>query len=341
MLALAIVEVGLRLTGSAPLHRHALASFHDGHPRIGWIGSPGFEARFLRAEFDVRIASGPDGFRRPDPNVDGGDRPVAAFLGDSFTWGWGVDQGEVFTDVLRGLLDDRWSVKNYGVNAFGTTQELVLLREIVLPTRPRRVTVLFFANDPEECIDSRGGRRPWARLAGDRIAIENLPPERETASLVRRLSRRSLALSSVRYGANALGDLARRVEASAAPIAVGEKWREVPEGWSVCSALLREMADTCAAADPPVEFRLVYVPTAHDVVHHGGEGPSALHAAVVEACAADGIELLDLTADFARAWRDHPDRGDLASPYYFRIDGHWTPEGHALAARRIAESFGE
>ena len=66
---------------------------------------PDLAARFYGPDFDVRIVNGPGGFRVAGARVlPDADAECVVVLGDSFTWGWGVAQGEIFTDHLQDLL---------------------------------------------------------------------------------------------------------------------------------------------------------------------------------------------------------------------------------------------
>ena len=53
-------------------------------------------------------------------------------LGDSVTFGWGVSQGETFSDQMEPLLQEqtgaRWQVINAGVNGYNSEQEAIYLR---------------------------------------------------------------------------------------------------------------------------------------------------------------------------------------------------------------------
>ena len=64
-----LMEAVLRAAGWAPMQRHAMASFHDRHPTLGWVGAAGYEARFRSPEFDVVIGSDDEGFRVPGHGV--------------------------------------------------------------------------------------------------------------------------------------------------------------------------------------------------------------------------------------------------------------------------------
>ena len=121
--ALLVAEVMLRTINVVPEVANPLYSFHESDPVLGWRGRPDVRLRFRRAEFDTLIEHGPDGWRRPDPPAPADATRRVLFLGDSFTWGWGVAQGEVFTDRLQQRLPSV-AVVNRGVNGFGTAQSI-------------------------------------------------------------------------------------------------------------------------------------------------------------------------------------------------------------------------
>ena len=58
--------------------------------------------------------------------------------------------------------------------------------------------------------------------------------------------------------------------------------------------------------------------------------PQAAHEHILHLLAAEDIPALDLRPAFRQALKE------THRPLHFAIDGHWTPEGHALAARELA-----
>ncbi len=147
--SLGLAEIGLRCAGYKLSYLNALRSFHEPDQLVGYRGKPNFTARYHTSDFDVVIAHDERGFRRHEtPPPKRLDAPAIHVFGDSFTWGWGVEQGEVYSDVLaREMPDSR--VVNWGLNASGTVQQYAMFRQRVLPDlKPGDVVIVaFFQND--------------------------------------------------------------------------------------------------------------------------------------------------------------------------------------------------
>lgn len=363
VLPLVVLDGLMRWTEVVPLQRNPLSGFHRTDRWLGWLGTPGYRARFRRPEFDVVIHSDADGFRLPAGPQAAEGAPVVAVLGDSFTWGWGVGQGQVFTDHLQALVGPSLAVENYGVNAYGSGQQLLLLERLLAGPEPdpEAVVVMFYANDLKDNRDPKDGERPWFRLAGDDLVRENLPVERGVAGWWREVWRRSPLLSAVRYHVNAAlsGDVLAAIERPApdraardravpdkepepesapghaaehAPgHALGRTPQEELEAWRLQRAILAEMRVLCALQG--VDLRVVNIPSRRAV-----EDPDAAGAQpgrrLAELCGELGIAYLDLAAGL-RARVSLPAGGRL----YFPDDGHWTPHGHRAAAEILGEAW--
>jgi len=72
-------------------------------------------------------------------------------LGDSFVWGYGVGDSEIFTEVLERQLQAEgrpWEVINTGVSGWGTDQEYLFFREEGVKYSPDIVVLAYyFGND--------------------------------------------------------------------------------------------------------------------------------------------------------------------------------------------------
>ncbi|HET7585747.1 MAG TPA: SGNH/GDSL hydrolase family protein [Gemmatimonadaceae bacterium] len=73
-------------------------------------------------------------------------------LGDSFTFGIGVNDGEVYTDALAAALGPRYTVINGGVGGWGLDSEIKWYFAEGRQYKPRFVIVQFCANDPTDFV---------------------------------------------------------------------------------------------------------------------------------------------------------------------------------------------
>ncbi len=328
-------EAWLRATDSIPRQQNSRRAFHDHHPRLGWVGSKNYVARFRRDGFDGLTAFDEDGFRRVEVPFEGPpDAPLVAFLGDSYTWGYGVSQGEVFADHLQRALGQRARVANFGITGFSTGQEWILLEDIVLPRAPRIVTVVFCPNDLLDNTDSWGGRRPWFQLVDGVVQRENLPVERKITGPLYAFARRSLAYTALRYRLNVLAERFRSSHAAPPRDHMASPAGDTRELWELQLAILREMRDQCRAAAPPVELRVAYAPGLANL-----RGDDALPQELGRVCAQLEIPYFDPCDAFRQAWADAHDSGSAGQPLLFPLDTHWAQAGHALFARLLFEHF--
>ena len=111
---------------------------------LGWFPIPNAKTEFLGSR-SIQVNNNSLGFR----DIEFGEKKKKriAFVGDSFLWGYDVEEQERFTDKLRPLLPDH-EVLNLGVSGYGTDQELLLLKKWFDRLQPDVVFLLFFsAND--------------------------------------------------------------------------------------------------------------------------------------------------------------------------------------------------
>ena len=86
-----------------------------------------------------------------------------AVIGDSFTYGNGLDQGQRFSDRLQQWLPAGYEVLNFGVAGNNTPHHLNTLRAAVLPADPDFVLLQWFVNDIEGA-DLSGRPQTWPLL---------------------------------------------------------------------------------------------------------------------------------------------------------------------------------
>ncbi len=154
LLAVGLTEVLLRVVNPGgmvffhPLPYHMQGMIDD--PQLGYVHPRGVsyqlgENRVSLNAHGLRSAEIP--YAKP-----AGQRRVLA-LGDSVTFGWGVDQGENFSDRMGPLLGPRWTIVNGGINGYNTEQEQIWLETEGLRYQPDIVVLVYVVNDTEPVFD--------------------------------------------------------------------------------------------------------------------------------------------------------------------------------------------
>ncbi len=124
-------------------------------PRLGWRNIPGWEATTNGKKLTINSRGLRD--REYALAKPAGVRRVLV-LGDSYTWGYGVANDEIYTEVLERSLAARGQVVqviNSGVSGWGTDQEYLFLEAEGMAYQPDVVVLaLFLINDPENNANS-------------------------------------------------------------------------------------------------------------------------------------------------------------------------------------------
>jgi hypothetical protein len=132
-------------------------SFTVYDPLYGQTLKKSFSARRITPEFTMRFTTNSDGFRGPELGMLS-SRPIL-FLGDSFTMGYGVNDGEEFPAPVRAALSQRGSkmvsVINAGVGNSGNGRWAKFLRAEARRYNPALVVLQIHANDFGDNIRER------------------------------------------------------------------------------------------------------------------------------------------------------------------------------------------
>ena len=143
---------------------------------LGWKLAPGWQGRHVHHDFDVSYRVNSLGFRGDD--LDFARPGSVMFLGDSFTFGLGVNDDEVFAELLNQSSD--LTHLNAGVPGYSNDQQLLLL-DTLMEYRPAKVIwVVYLGNDlldngePFPLQAAHG--KPYFRMTPDgRLSLQNVP----------------------------------------------------------------------------------------------------------------------------------------------------------------------
>jgi hypothetical protein len=339
------VETALRLFGADTPTSHPLGAYHRFDPEIGWTGAPDVDRTF-RIHFRERTLPGTVRVRHNRDGLRGAEVPVArtpgrarvVVLGDSYLWGWGVEDDETFSARLARLTGAE--VVTLACSSYGTIQEMLLFETAGAAYRPDVVILGFHMNDLEDNVDSYGERRPFGAMDGGELALRNHPVRRRIEGPLR------VWLYDRSRAALFLGDRWQRFVATIdgaagsgepRPYVPRSLFRDDPDfdrAWEVTRAALERLDRSIRGAG--AEMVILAVPHPIQVL----DERRALDLAQLGRSEAD-VDL-DRTIERLRAFA--AERGarflDLRpalrggrEPYNERPEFHWTPAGHDAAAR--------
>jgi hypothetical protein len=305
-------------------------------PVLGYRGRPDFEGRFAPpGKFDVRVRHDGNGFRAQEhAKPPEACRRRLDVYGDSFVWGWGVDQGEVFTDLLNRDLPDT-CVGNLGLNASGTVIQYTLFET----EGSRRIApgdtvlVLFCHNDFADNYD----QEEEASAVIEDGRVRRLPPRRPFQSPTRAFLKQNVYLYSLvsfvaaqlRQSSGQDRDEERMLKH--AGIEADDPRLVVTEHFL---AVFRDDVRGRGA-----RFLVAYIPPGAEYgeprrdAERESQAAALYRTALTGILERQGIEFVDLLPDFLAAKRSHP---ELALT--LERDAHWARSGHALVAQVIARA---
>lgn len=297
-------------------------------------------AQGLRMDYDLSARGIPGGRR-------------ILLVGDSFTFGYGVQQNEVFSAQLQRLLDpDRRRIEliNAGfASGFTLDTEYLFTREVGAKWHPDLVIVgVSLPNDLDDL-----GTTTWSisdgRLVSIRKLNEYVPLWIKKSGLVNLFVKRAWPriqnLTAGPRTPKAEGELnsvcslpeepyrppSPKRRASWAPSEINlsaENWSETEKAEWVAKAW-SEDADA-----QRYRLKLLFIPDREEVEGTSSEGSirrlQFIRSVFAQAAASAGLEILDPALDMRRRWCQ------TGEGYYFGIDGHWNANGHRFIAAWLA-----
>jgi lysophospholipase L1-like esterase len=323
---------------------------------LGYAHRPDWETVHATEDFEVTVHTNALGLRGADvaPAKPRGTFRILV-LGDSFAFGFGVEDGEAFPAVLERVLPppagyERVEVWNAGVAGWSVDQYGLLLETRGFGWRPDLVLLAETENDP--------GDLAWNRLELD---ARRLPVRVEPT---RRMIDQRGRMKYLKGGPLALPDLAFPGQAWLADRSQLYHWLRyrLAKLWiarAVRGEERRLRAEAGAPPDGPIESltpdqiqRGLWSGSAFQLRYH-----RYLLEAMRAACAERGVAFATLLVNF-RAGQARPEtaaalRADCArdarcvpsesllaghaeAEVFFPEDGHWNARGHALVAEGLA-----
>jgi len=147
LFALSLSEIALRLVGFKPLYVSPERDrFWKYDSTLGWAHEPGQDGIFETPQFRTFVRINQKGLRDREHLYEReNDTERILVLGDSFAWGYGVEESERFSQLLEKSLDAE--VINAGVSGYSTDQELLWYRNEGTKYETDLVILVLAGND--------------------------------------------------------------------------------------------------------------------------------------------------------------------------------------------------
>lgn len=304
LVSIGVVELVLRLVDPLGISYYELAGNYVrdklADDQLVFRHKPSWETSYGR----VRVTYNERGLRDRPILPKGEDEYRVLALGDSVTFGWGVDQEKTFVarlePLLQGSLHRPVRVINSGVGGYNTVQELTYFKQEGGTLQPDLVMLTYVQNDIEverKPFDPWAQSSPWGKPFPD--MLETMMGKLWLYRLVYHTYNHALP----------------KPQAGPAPSPSQET-----TGWRQSMAALRELADMCE--ERKISFIIFFerldprdnTLLLEDVVRH-----------------AKGVPVRDMAPWFAGL--------NIASHVNSKVDGHPNAEGHRVMAEHMAEDI--
>jgi len=343
-------EIGLRLCGYNRSYLNPIGSFHWPDPVTGCRGKPNFTGRFRTRDFDVVVSQDELGFRRREehPGLPHMQHDLYV-LGDSFVWGYGVGQQEVFTNQMEPLLPG-YRVHNLGLIGAGTVEEYTLFKTYVYDhLRPGdQVLLALFGNDFGDNVGRYLDERLHATIDADG-KITLVPPRAGTFAnqLKSEFKDWSCLFNLVTYCIDRYRDSGSHTQDTTKATRIVPSTEAIVKATSDDSAEVRItrhfLAELKKACDEKqAKFTVAYIPGEaelgeDDIMSTGDLSPPEELAyrqafeRITKSLNITTIDLLPAMLDAKRTKRFER----LSFPHDF----HWNAAGHTVAAEAICKGL--
>ena len=298
---------------------------HRFDPELGYITNPNLDFAYHTEEFDIQIRTNSQGYRDDEESMDS---PRVVFLGDSFCFGWGVQQEETCATVFENLTGTK--TLNLGISGYGTVQECLLFERACEDPRfgSPVVVVLVYANDLEDNCNLLG---LWPTLYKHERQVSFTTPSEEAFGewFLRPDDDRFRMLGEPSY----IVDLFRKVYLDVRYTRKVMTWLE-SHPWDCKKGRLLNQGETfehcvrklrAVACERGSSLLFTYIPSRR---YSESSEDEDCYAIVRNVLCRLSLPLVDL-------------RTVLSVKDYFLYDIHWNPSGHRKAAWVIHKVLAE
>jgi len=359
VIALIIGECGMRIVKPAQLiQTDNQFNYYTFSSKFGWKGKPDAVGGFSRyGEYHVRVKNNSDGIRDREYPVEKKCFRMAV-MGDSYTWGFGVEQDEIFMEILERAYFKNIEVFNLGLSGYSTVLSYLLFKE--LDAKYNYDFALFFYNtgDFKRNVeaDNNGYARPYAATEKGALVFKGLPV-REAKPVYHGLKSKLYIRKLVSLvKAKLTGKIISLKSASRNEPNYGYKTGDIPVptlndgrhdyAYGITKEIFREIKDYCEGEGIKLVVMLNTAAWQFDDIYKekataafkgdrwrvDWELPQKKMETIISGLKIPCLNLLPVLQKEYSATKRHP---------HFKIDGHYNPDGHMIIAKVFQEFLKE
>jgi len=302
------------------------------HSVLGWYNEKNKTAFLEKDTWRVEINTNSVGFRGTNEYQESKEDRVTRILtlGDSFVFGWGVEDNQTFS-AIAGQKEDHLEVLNLGVSGYGMDQIYLSYKEIGKSYDADYVVVGILPEDfwrSTRAFSDAGKAKPFFSLSLDgSLVSHNKPVPRE-----------------VRFSDNQFPNLES--------YGVVEELLMKSELYKLSKRMILKIGKIMNLVDPntSIEWRLgrVILQNLIEEIHTNGATPifliippdrwilsprpTSLRRSIIRFAKQEAIHMIDLTPHFIEAVNQ-----SSITDYYIKDDWHWTANGHRLVSDIIVQ----
>lgn len=312
----AAMEIGIRLLFPIydPSGQVEFKAGTDGKPALGEPGTNVRQTK-LAGDYDVAVSINKYGFR-DHHDIATGTASDLYVVGDSFSFGWGVEANERYSNVLESLS----GVRTFNISIpgnFDQYDKLLRYAQDQGADIERIVVGICMENDLNRYGAATAQKNPVEPApAGNWIGVvkEFLTRHAAIYKLVASLVHKSPAMRDAAIKLGLIADIEKTVP-----------------GGTFDQTVIDASVERLKALIAPYRATLLIIPSRALWIGDGRDTAARMHDAFVAALKPIGVPVIDMRPVFEAT-------GDPMQ-FHFKNDGHWTRQAHALAAKSLNDSL--
>ncbi len=313
---------------------------------LRYRGVNNIETTFKTKEFNNTIKLNDKGLRDYNHDYESNKYRIL-FLGDSMTFGYGVEAEETYPKVLEKILNEKnnsYETINAGITAYNTAQELTYLETEGLKYKPNLVILGFMLNDVSgnyfegESFEVENNKLVKKYPVYNFSFLSKIKNYLSTHSHFARVIRKNLGLwSKMDENKTVWNDRVIKTIA-------GINWNEMNASWNKTFLLINKMKEDLDKEN--IKLLVVVLPTKEQIddkqlkemVDEYKLNESEIKIDNSQKIIGDYLKknkiiFLDLFKDFKNA--------DKNNDFYYDYDGHFNKNGHEFAAQIVYKRLKE